>query len=105
MRLHLLRQFALGLPHATVIKQWGENLVPDSPPRHFGGHENRVESPSHGTSVSPLASSAERSLFVRFIVSTAASRPPVLPRPLSLGVIFLTLYIDLIGFSIIFPLG
>ena len=25
--------------------------------------------------------------------------------PLSLGVIFLTLYIDLIGFSIIFPLG
>ncbi|MCF3648302.1 MFS transporter [Synoicihabitans lomoniglobus] len=26
------------------------------------------------------------------------------PRPLSLGVIFLTLYIDLIGFSIIFPL-
>ena len=30
------------------------------------------------------------------------SRPP---RALSLGVIFLTLYIDLIGFSIIFPLG
>src|SRR5436853_4274556 len=28
-----------------------------------------------------------------------------LQRPLSLGVIFLTLYIDLIGFSIIFPLG
>ena len=27
------------------------------------------------------------------------------PRRLSLGVIFLTLYIDLIGFSIIFPLG
>lgn len=26
-------------------------------------------------------------------------------RPLSLGVIFLTLYIDLVGFSIIFPLG
>ena len=26
-------------------------------------------------------------------------------KPLSLGVIFLTLYIDLIGFSIIFPLG
>ncbi len=26
-------------------------------------------------------------------------------RPLSLGVIFLTLYIDLIGFSIVFPLG
>ncbi len=31
---------------------------------------------------------------------TAASK-----RPLSLGVIFLTLYIDLVGFSIIFPLG
>jgi len=40
------------------------------------------------------------------IVSNAASTatPPV-PRPLSLGVIFLTLYIDLIGFSIGFPLG
>lgn len=37
-------------------------------------------------------------------MSTApASTPPA--RPLSLGVIFLTLYIDLIGFSLIFPLG
>ena len=27
MRLHLLRRFALSLPHATVTKQWGENLV------------------------------------------------------------------------------
>lgn len=36
----------------------------------------------------------------------APARPPAAPpRPLSLGVIFLTLYIDLIGFSIIFPLG
>lgn len=34
---------------------------------------------------------------------TPASSPA--PRQLSLGVIFLTLYIDLIGFSIIFPLG
>jgi MFS family permease len=34
--------------------------------------------------------------------STPAS---AIKRPLSLGVIFLTLYIDLIGFSIIFPLG
>ena len=31
--------------------------------------------------------------------------PVPAPRRLSLGVIFLTLYIDLIGFSIIFPLG
>ncbi|MEX2044532.1 MAG: MFS transporter [Opitutus sp.] len=31
--------------------------------------------------------------------------PTASPRRLSLGVIFLTLYIDLIGFSIIFPLG
>jgi MFS family permease len=39
-------------------------------------------------------------------VSHAASPPAApAPRPLSLGVIFLTLYIDLIGFSIIFPLG
>ena len=30
---------------------------------------------------------------------------PSASRPLSLGVIFLTLYIDLIGFSIAFPLG
>jgi MFS family permease len=36
-------------------------------------------------------------------VTAAASPPPA--RPLSLGVIFLTLYIDLIGFSIVFPLG
>lgn len=34
-----------------------------------------------------------------------ASAPPPNKRLLSLGVIFLTLYIDLIGFSIIFPLG
>jgi hypothetical protein len=34
-----------------------------------------------------------------------ASASPSPPRKLSLGVIFLTLYIDLIGFSIIFPLG
>jgi MFS family permease len=41
-------------------------------------------------------------------VSTAAHSTPATasaPRPLSLGVIFLTLYIDLIGFSIGFPLG
>ena len=41
-------------------------------------------------------------------MSNAASHPAASPapkRPLSLGVIFLTLYIDLIGFSIIFPLG
>ena len=34
---------------------------------------------------------------------SAATAAP--KRALSLGVIFLTLYIDLIGFSIIFPLG
>ncbi|MEO5960647.1 MAG: MFS transporter [Opitutaceae bacterium] len=45
-------------------------------------------------------------LVLRFTVPNTASRPPAAaPRPLSLGVIFLTLYIDLIGFSIIFPLG
>lgn len=38
---------------------------------------------------------------MRFHVSTPATSP----KPLSLGVIFLTLYIDLIGFSIFFPLG
>lgn len=27
MRLPVLRQFALSLPHTTVIKQWGEHLV------------------------------------------------------------------------------
>src|SRR5208337_2701941 len=35
----------------------------------------------------------------------SSSAPPAAQRPLSLGVIFLTLLIDLIGFSIIFPLG
>ncbi len=38
-------------------------------------------------------------------MSNAASPSARPQRPLSLGVIFLTLYIDLIGFSIIFPLG
>ena len=38
-------------------------------------------------------------------MSTPASTTPSSQKPLSLGVIFLTLYIDLIGFSIIFPLG
>ncbi len=37
-------------------------------------------------------------------MSNTASTPAA-ARPLSLGVIFLTLYIDLIGFSIVFPLG
>ena len=38
--------------------------------------------------------------------AASSSAVPAKPeRPLSLGVIFLTLYIDLIGFSIIFPLG
>jgi len=27
MRLAALRSFALGLPHTTVVKQWGEHLV------------------------------------------------------------------------------
>jgi MFS family permease len=39
-------------------------------------------------------------------VSNATSpSTPATRRPLSLGVIFLTLYLDLIGFSIVFPLG
>ncbi len=38
-------------------------------------------------------------------MSTPTIAPSAPSRPLSLGVIFLTLYIDLIGFSIIFPLG
>ena len=27
MRLQKIRQFALSLPHTTVVKQWGEHLV------------------------------------------------------------------------------
>jgi MFS family permease len=38
-------------------------------------------------------------------ISPASSPATPAPRPLSLGVIFLTLYLDLIGFSIVFPLG
>ena len=51
-----------------------------------------------------MASRREASFVSRFHVSHA-SPSPAPPRTLSLGVIFLTLYIDLIGFSIIFPLG
>ena len=52
-----------------------------------------------------MASSGGTSLLSRFHVSTVANPSPAPARKLSLGVIFLTLYIDLIGFSIIFPLG
>lgn len=56
-----------------------------------------------------MASLPEASFVCRSHVSTTAasssSPAPASPRKLSLGVIFLTLYIDLIGFSIIFPLG
>ena len=38
-------------------------------------------------------------------VPTSTPASPAAKRPLSLGVIFLTLYLDLIGFSIVFPLG
>lgn len=38
-------------------------------------------------------------------VDTPRTAPATGAKPLSLGVIFLTLYIDLIGFSIFFPLG
>ncbi len=47
-------------------------------------------------------------MHTRFLVPSVTTSTTTLsapPRPLSLGVIFLTLYIDLIGFSIIFPLG
>ncbi len=55
-----------------------------------------------------MASDGGFSFVTAYFVSHAASTPSPpssSPRPLSLGVIFLTLYIDLIGFSIIFPLG
>lgn len=53
-----------------------------------------------------MASFGEPFWVSRFTVATAvpSSAAPA-SRPLSLGVIFLTLYIDLIGFSIFFPLG
>ena len=50
-----------------------------------------------GAEVSPILQGVYR--------SKPAASPAADARPLSLGVIFLTLYIDLIGFSIIFPLG
>lgn len=56
-----------------------------------------------------LASEADRLSLPLFPVSLSNVTPSTAPssstKPLSLGVIFLTLYIDLIGFSIIFPLG
>jgi len=39
------------------------------------------------------------------VSNSNASSTPANAKPLSLGVIFLTLYIDLIGFSIFFPVG
>ena len=58
-------------------------------------------SPGFGRALAPCAPRAFR--FPLPAVTSAASSPAP-KRPLSLGVIFLTLYIDLIGFSIIFPL-
>ncbi len=61
-----------------------------------------------------LAGRLKQALRTGLFHSTFAALPlpvrsipsrPAEPKPLSLGVIFLTLYIDLIGFSIIFPLG
>jgi MFS family permease len=40
-----------------------------------------------------------------FVSTPVAISTAPAPKPLSLGVIFLTLYIDLIGFSIFFPVG
>mgnify|MGYP000846665769 CR=1 FL=1 len=56
------------------------------------------------SSVCALASRSELLFVSASLVSSSAVKNPS-TRPLSLGVIFLTLYIDLIGFSIIFPLG
>lgn len=57
-----------------------------------------------------MAERAERILVTLPTVSSSQEAPSaqaasLAPRPLSLGVIFLTLYIDLIGFSIAFPLA
>ncbi len=56
-----------------------------------------------------MASHARLVFLPPSIVSSSSENRPAAAsknsRPLSLGVIFLTLYIDLIGFSIIFPLG
>jgi MFS family permease len=51
-----------------------------------------------------MESLSSPALFVSHPTSHSAA-PPAPKRPLSLGVIFLTLYIDLVGFSIGFPLG
>jgi MFS family permease len=52
-----------------------------------------------------LVNGAGLSLHSLSPISPNSAQDPAKTRPLSLGVIFLTLYIDLIGFSIIFPLG
>jgi MFS family permease len=52
-----------------------------------------------------LALQKDRLFLPSSPVTTPSAPATPVQRPLSLGVIFLTLYIDLIGFSIIFPLG
>src|ERR1019366_10129367 len=68
---------------------------------------------SRETSLCALASGGEPCLVSCLNVSTAASSQPndrpAIPEPaerghLSLGVVFLTIFIDLLGFTIIFPL-
>jgi MFS family permease len=79
-------------------------LLRRSAPRHDNWKEIRPP-PSENLA---LASGVEVALVFNFAVSnpaaSSATSAPV-PRKLSLGVIFLTLYIDLIGFSVFFPLG
>ncbi len=59
-----------------------------------------------GSRFAPWRESPEGLFFASRTLSSAESQPPSgAARPLSLGVIFLTLYIDLVGFSIAFPLG
>ena len=52
-----------------------------------------------------MASQGAASFVSSINVSTPAASPTAPARRLSLGVIFLTLYIDIVGFSIGFPLG
>lgn len=72
-------------------------------------NQHRGVAPTGSKHVHPAKQALRRAGFSSTVAASfplsTPTPPPSPTKPLSLGVIFLTLYIDLIGFSIIFPLG
>jgi predicted DNA-binding protein (MmcQ/YjbR family) len=69
MRLDRLRAFALSLPHATVVKQWGETLV-----FKVGGRMFMIVS-LDGDTAEAIALKCSPADYVRLLDEVAGTRP------------------------------